>query len=192
MVLTSTPHARALALVALALTLGCIGARPPERLATATPIAVHVWLDGPESSAMTPPAAFVERLDAALRERNLVPVHAPSPLTSARDLVTTDRRLAAVLAAIPEPAHALLVEARVTFFSQISGRYRWDVDVRSTLAARASPADPATSRSDTIGVAAFLQYAHEGSPEALDFVARQVVSAIASLVDRHFEEPPAP
>ncbi|MCC6622360.1 MAG: hypothetical protein IT385_13945 [Deltaproteobacteria bacterium] len=190
MVLISARRLSPLALVlALALTAGlaaCIGARAPERLPTPTPIAVHVWLDGPDASGMTPPAAFVARLDAALGERNLVPAHPPSPLP-ARDLVTTDRRLAAVRAAVPEPAHALLVEARVTFFSQISGRYRWDVDVRATIATSAS-----SSRSDTIGVAAFLQYAHEGAPEALDFVARQVVSAVAALVDRHLEAAAAP
>jgi len=188
-VLKLSVRARAVALVLVlaALCAGCLGARSPERLAEETPIVVRVVLEGPEGGTLVPPPAFVERLDAALRARNLAPAWAPTSDPHGREPTTTEARLAALRAASPGPERALLVEARVTFFSQIAGRYRWDVDVRATITRRTAEPDPSATRSETLGVAAFLQYAHEREPAALDFVARQVVSAIAGLVDRHLE-----
>src|SRR5262249_28447781 len=69
-------------------------------------------------------------------------------------------------------------------FSQLSGRYRWDVDAKITIADRTRLAE---AMSSTVGVAAFLQYEHEREPEALMFVRRQVVDELGTLADKFFE-----
>lgn len=181
-----SPPARLAALTVLLLG-ACIGTRAPERLATPTPIAVHVWLDGHDGAREAPPRVFLERLDALLRERNLVPIDVALTGADVAGLRTTRGRLDALLATAPEPGHALLVEVRASFFSQLSGRYRWEVDMKATLAARA---DVALARVETAGVAAFLQYEHEREPDALAFVTRQLASSIGELVDQFFEGSP--
>lgn len=166
----------------LATAAGCIGERRPERAAEPTGVAAYIWLEGADGSAVAVPDAVRARVDGLLRERNLVPTELDDRALAARlaSLPTTEARLAALAAARPEP-WVLLVEARAAFFSQISGRYRWDVDARATLAARG---DLEHAQASTLGVAAFLQYDHEREPEALSFVRPQLAADLGALLDR--------
>lgn len=165
---------------------GCIGSRPPERLAEATPVATLVWLETADGAAADVPDDVVRRVEAELRERNLVPkVIAGPELEALRARVqsarTTEARLEALAAAAPDAPWVLLIEARAVFFSQLAGRYRWDVDVRATMARRD---DRDHAQASTVGVAAFLQYEHERESAALGFVRQQVVGDVVGLVDR--------
>ncbi|MFO0746063.1 MAG: hypothetical protein U1F43_10365 [Myxococcota bacterium] len=180
--------ARTLVACALAVALAgsaCIGARAPERLAQPTAIAAYVWLEGADGQPSDVPSAVGARIEGALRERNLVPQTLGDAALAARvaSLPTTAARLAARAAAAPDAPYVLLVEARAAFFSQLSGRYRWDVDARSTLAARD---DLEHAQASTVGVAAVLQYDHEREPDALAFVGQQLVGDLTTLVDRFF------
>jgi len=169
-----------LKLLPLALMLSaCIGSRAPEKLATATPITYAIWLETGDGEAAVP-SAFPPYVEGELGERNLVPTR----VTIADAPGTTQRRLEALARAAPDAPYLMIVEARATFFSQLSGRYRWDVDVRLTIADRTRLSD---AMSSTVGVAAFLQYEHEREPEALMFVRRQVVDEVGALVDKFFD-----
>lgn len=155
---------------------GCLATSPPQRLATATPIALQVQLEAADGRAVGVPASVVGELDALLAARNLQVVHA-QPHGEAR---TSEQRLAALVQASDTP-WVLLVEARARFFSQLSGRYRWEVEVRTSLVAREHPDAPQVS---DLSVAAFLSFEHEAEPDALAFVRRQLDDDIGALVDR--------
>ena len=116
-------------------------------------------------------------VEATLRARNLVPTRVSAPDLGTRR--STADRLAALRVAHASAAWVLLVEVRARFFSQLGGRYRWDVAVKTSLV----QGDGAPQVSD-LDVAAFLTFEHQREAEALDFVRRQLVSDVAALLDR--------
>lgn len=168
-------------LVGLSLVLlvtACLGTAPPTRLASPTPIAVLVHLERADGSKVAVPAAVVAELEAALSARNLVPRRTEDLDFGLQR--TTRARLEQVATASDAP-WVLLVEARVRFFSQLTGRYRWEVEVRSSVAPRERLGE---AQASDLAVAAFLQFEHEAEPEALAFVRRQLVADAVDLVDR--------
>jgi len=165
----------------LLLASGCIGTTPPQRLAVATPIVMHVQLESASGEPIAVPTVVTRELAAALAARNLQPSEAPeNALGSAR---TTAKRVVALLQATATGATpwVLLVEARARFFSQLSGRYRWEVELRTSLVPRD---DPAAVQTSDLSVAAFLSFEHEREADALLFVRRQLVDDVGALVDR--------
>jgi len=161
---------------------GCLGTTPPQRLATATPIALVVKLESAAGVAIEVPARVQHELAATLAARNLQAE--PVPVGAIGDVRTSQERVAALLRATAAAGTApwvLLVEARARFFSLLSGRYRWEVELRTSLVPRERP--DAMQVSD-LSVAAFLQFEHQGEAEALDFVRRQLIEDLAALVDR--------
>ena len=164
---------RAVMVLALALATACLGTSPPPRLATPTPVVLLVHLEGADGAPAAVPESVWQALLGELRARNLEPERvAEEVLGEAR---TTEARLAALARA---GAWVVLVEARARFFSQLSGRYRWEVEVRSSVVAPTGD-----SRSD-LSVAAFLPFEREREPEALDFVRRQVAEELGAVIDR--------
>lgn len=186
MVLTPSSRRRApprsawvLVLAACSLA-ACLASAAPSRLPEPTKIAVQLRLEGPDGAEVDAGPQLRELLTAELLRRNLVTMPLAVDLDQQR---TTSRRLEATVA---DPAGdgspwVLLIEARARFFSQLSGRYRWEVEVRTTLASRAAPAD---AQASDLSVAAFLQYEHEGAGDAIAFVRRQLVDDVLGLVDR--------
>ncbi len=158
----------------------CLGTQPPLRLGTATPIAVVIQLESAAGKGIGVPRAVVAGLEQELRARDLVPtwVDAAS-LGQAR---TSAERITLLSAASDAP-WVMLVEARARFFSQLSGRYRWDVELRTSLVQRGQ--DPQVS---DLSVAAFLSFEHEREAEALAFVRRQLEDDVTTLVDRVMRE----
>lgn len=178
MVLKVCPSRRSL-LLALALWCSaCLGTNPPMRLATSTPMAVLIHLERADGGPVTVPSAVVRDLAEALVARNIVP-RTPDAVDFFSQR-TTRARLEA-LAAKTDAPWVVLVEARARFFSQLTGRYRWEVEVRTSVAPRERLDEVQTSE---LEVAAFLQYQHESERDALAFVRRQLVSDVADLVER--------
>ncbi len=177
MVLTRVTGTALLASATLALA-ACLGTAPPRRLAEPTPIALVVHLESAGGEEREVPAAVGDALSRTLAARNLEVVAGPRAALAERR--ASDQRLEALIAATDAP-WVMLVEARARFFSQISGRYRWEVELRTSLVSRARATSPQVS---DLAVAAFLLFEHEAEPEALAFVRRQLVDDVGALVDR--------
>lgn len=163
-------------LVCAVMLSSCLGTQPPVRLATATPIAVVVSLEAAAGTSVAVPRAVTAGIDAQLTARGLVPTWMDAAGLS--DSRTSSERIAKLVSASDAP-WVLLVEARARFFSQLSGRYRWDVELRTSLVQRGH--DPQVS---DLSVAAFLSFEHEREGEALAFVRRQLEDDVGALIDR--------
>lgn len=156
------------------LALGCIARHEPIRAASPEPISVVPVLARLDSASI---ADAPERLDAALlaalTERNLQPtLVAPEryvdTFASRRD---TSRRLEALDLGGP----VLLVETEAAYYSLISGRYRWTVGVRLTLAP--------DGLTQTFDVPVFLQFQHEREADALAAATPVIARRVGELVD---------
>jgi hypothetical protein len=156
----------------------CLGTSPPKRLSVETPIALLVHLESASGEARPVPALVVRELAEALTARNFAV--ADAPVAALGDRRASDQRVQALLAATDAP-WVLLVEARARFFSQLAGRYRWEVEVRSSLVARDQSAG---AQASDLAVAAFLLFEHEAEAEALAFVRRQISDDVGALIDR--------
>ncbi len=169
----------------LGLTGACLGGVAPQRLAEPTPVAVLVTLEAADGRMLTPSISLTDALAGELAARNITPVAIEVGQLRERfkTLRTTEQRLAALAEAAPSAKAVVLVEASVTFFSRLSGRYRWEVDARTSVARREALGE--ALRSDA-GVAAFMQYEHEREEAALTFAKKQVLDDALQTVDRFF------
>lgn len=173
------------AILVLGLTGACLGGVAPQRLAEPTPVAVLVTLEAADGRMLTPSTSLTDALAGELAARNITPVAIEVGQLRERmkTLRTTEQRLAALAEAAPSAKAVVLVEASVTFFSRLSGRYRWEVDARTSVARREALGE--ALRSDA-GVAAFMQYEHEREEAALTFAKKQVLDDALQTVDRFF------
>jgi hypothetical protein len=69
----------------------------------------------------------------------------------------------------------LLVETETSFYSELSGRYRWNVHVVASI-------EPA-GVSESFDVPVFLQFAHEREAEAVSAAAPVIARRVGELVD---------
>ncbi|MFT7579585.1 MAG: glycosidase [Myxococcota bacterium] len=171
------------------LATGCITSPAVVSLNAPTPLAVAMVVDYPDGRAIeTLPTAVQDELAAALAQRNLVikPIDTRSLTQSFTRNKSSAQRLALLREATVEP-HILLIEARPSFFARVSGRYRWDVDVRVTISARHSDA-PAGLRQEQgdHSAPAFLQHDHQRGPEAIEAVRTTLIDRVLKTVDRYF------
>lgn len=173
------------AIVAAALTFvaaGCIKRNPPARLDKETPVAVAFVAD-PEGggAAQDVPLALKEAVVAELGRRNLRAEVVPfETLAEAYSRVrATPRRFEMLREATKAPL-MLLVETKPSFFSQISGRYRWVVATKLTGNVRAAQAEP-TNRTYEEGVV--LVFDHERGPEAIAHAAPRIAENAGTLFD---------
>lgn len=153
--------------------LGCVARHAPVQ-STGEAIDVVPVLASVEDAKI---ADAPERLDAAmlgaLKAHNLAP-----SLVSPDRYVTTfqkSRDTARRLDALALPGNVLLVETEVAYYSLLSGRYRWTVDVTLTL----SPA----GLTDTFEVPVFLEFQHEREAEALAAATPVITRHVDDLVD---------
>lgn len=167
-----------LALVALSLvSWSCMPKVPRQRLENATPILVGYIVDPTYSGApTTAPDKLKEVVTRALEERNLSVVEVP--LEVLKDQRITDTRRAALEAQQPDAPYTLLVELRVHFFSQLDGRYRWEVGTALTASKRGG----VTSK-DAFEVPVVLVYDHEKQRAAMNAASEDIAIRLASLMD---------
>lgn len=92
----------------------------------------------------------------------------------------TDRRIQAIKSQASNAQIILLAEISTEFYSPLSGRYRWDVNVNLTVY------DMVTNDtlSSKVSMPAVLMYAHENGDDAIQSVEGDIQRQIASLVDK--------
>ncbi len=164
--------------VALALLAGACMARSPRvRLNEPKPIAVAYLVDGDTGPATGAPDVLRRRVSEVLAQRNLEPqtAHLAHDLAEVRD---TSRRLD--LLAAGEAPFVMLVELRASFFSALSGRYRWTVHARLSVAER--NARSAATKVE-LELPAVLDFEHEREGEALASVAGVIAQRVGMLLD---------
>lgn len=166
---------RLLPLVLLAgLVAGCVKPVPVITAATAEPVAyAAVRTELGTADLVDAPDRLQDALHAALVERNLQPLRVEASSITGR---STGVRLESLGA----DGLRVLLEAEVTYFAQVAGRYRWTVDVTLTLA---DGADAPLTRQEQIPV--FLQFSHEKEDAALADATPSIERLVGEVLDDH-------
>jgi hypothetical protein len=164
-------------LVVLAGLSACLPRVPRQRLVERATIAVGYIVDpGYAGSPFAPPEALKARIKAELDAHNLEVVEVPLEVLAGQRL--TDARFEALRRAAGDAPFVLLVEQRVHFFSQLDGRYRWEV----ATALSAARADGASAR-DPFEIPVILMYDHEKEREAIASAASDIATRVGVLMD---------
>lgn len=176
---------RLAAFVLVALTTACLQPKPAPKLDAPTRVHSAVVLTHPDKADVdAAPDAVHDAIATSLTARNLLAQ--PADVASlaadfARKRATQDRlQLLSTRAAAAGEPFVLLTEATPRFYSLLSGRYRWDVDLRVTFAPTEA-LDQAHSRSWHL--TAMLDYAHQDEVDALVSSAPHIADRVARVVD---------
>ncbi len=162
------------------LLLGCLKQPAAVQAPEPQPVAVSALLVSVDDG-LTAPASdeVLARLSGVIQARNLTPrVIDAAPLAGR----PAQLRLDALSEAAPDAPLRLLVEASARFFSQMNGQYRWTVEVHLELVPAGQPERALTDRFE---VPVFLQFDHEGEPEALLGALPVVERRLGALLDSH-------
>lgn len=175
------------ALVLLLCLTACLPKVPLQRLATKTPVAIAYVVDPQHLGAVTTaPDAVKQAVAAVLAERNLEPQEVPVAALGGQRL--SDARLDALGQQPGDAPVVVLVEARAQFFSQLDGRYRWEVGVTLSALRRGG----AKAR-ETVELPVILQFDHEREAAAVSAAADEVAARLGTLLDGVLVQPvPAP
>lgn len=158
-------------------TLSCLPKVPRQRLENTTPIIVGYVVDPTYAGEVTTaPDRLKEALTRVLEERNLTVVEVPLEQLKAERI--TDTRRAALEAAQPDAPYSLLVELRVHFFSQLDGRYRWEVGTALSASKKGG-----VQTKDAFEIPVVLVYDHEKQRAAMNAAAGDISVRLASLID---------
>lgn len=179
MVLSRTSRTALLCLLALAAS-ACLQKRDTIKLNEPAGVAtafVVAFPDRPEVT--TAPDVVVTEVTEALGRRNLQVQPVELSDDFARKRATRDRLQ--LLAGQSESPFVLLVETTASYYSFINGRYRWDVDLKVTMAPREQLDE---ARSESYELAAFLEFDHQDHVEALEYSARTIAERTARVVDQ--------
>jgi len=166
--------------LSLLLLVGCL--KQPAAVQATTPEAVAVGavltsVDDGATAAFS--EAAMSRVSAVIQARNLSVRPVPPEHLQAQP--AGPYRLAALLQDAGDAPLRLLIEADARFFSQMNGQYRWTVELTLTL----SPSrEGATAQIDHVEVPVFLQYDHEGEPEALMAALPVLERRLGTLLDQ--------
>lgn len=164
-------------LVLIVTCLGCIPKVPRQRLAERAKVSVAYIVDpGYAGQPFTPPDALKKAINAELDDHNLEVVEVPLEAIVAQRL--TDSRFDALKKVSGDAPFVLLVEQRVHFFSQLDGRYRWEVATTLT----AGRADGAKA-SDPFEIPVILLFDHEKEREAIAAAASDISNRVGVLMD---------
>ena len=125
------------------------------------------------------PAALNTALASAVAARKLAPEvlfggDAAAAVGSAR---STEQRLSALAAGAPDKAK-LLIETTPSFYSELSGQYRWTVGVELSLVV-----PDGTHFDAEFSVPVFLHYAHEGQDDAVAQAAPVIARRTGEMLD---------
>lgn len=134
------------------------------------------------------PQGVKQRVAEALAKRNLQVQEVPYEQYAAEFAKVTEsqRRYATLTAQAPNAALYLLVETRVSFFGEVSGRFSWEVFVRTTAGRAHSALEPTATTQD---YSAALQYDQQRENDAQLEVSRQISGQAASLFDSFLASP---
>ncbi|MFT3709205.1 MAG: hypothetical protein QM817_16300 [Archangium sp.] len=164
-------------IVVLLVASACLPRIPRQRLSERAKIAVGYVVDPQYSgSAFAPPDALKDAIKKELDDHNLEIVDVPLETLTAQRL--TDARFEALKKAAGEAPFLLLVEQRVQFFSQIDGRYRWEVGTALTASRAAGPV-----AKDPFEIPVILMFDHEKEREAIAYSANDVSNRVGVLLD---------
>lgn len=166
-----------LVMVSVSCLLGCLPKVPRQRLAERAKVAVAYVVDpGYSGASYSPPEALQRAIRRELDEHNLEVVDVPLEALASQRL--TDARFEALRRTAPDASFFLLVEQRVHFFSQLDGRYRWEVAVALTASRR----DGAMAK-DPFEIPVILMYDHEKEREAIASAALDISNRVGLLMD---------
>ncbi|MEW5738734.1 MAG: alpha-amylase family glycosyl hydrolase [Myxococcota bacterium] len=156
---------------------GCLPKIPKQRLAERAKVAVVYVVDPSRAGeSWSPPDSFKKAVAAELDQRNLEVVELPLDALGGQRL--TDGRVEGLKKAAGDAPLLLLVEQKVTFFSQLDGRYRWEV---GTSVAAGRPGG--TMAKDAFEHPVVLLYDHEREKEAIAQSAQDVAGRVGALLD---------
>ena len=190
MVLARAGHGLGAAGFGLALLgVSCATGTAPVRLAQPTPIAAGFVLDFSDlRKPEVPPAGFVEGVGTALSDRNLLvkPVGPGEVFGSLRE---TGARMSHLATLAQGADFLLLCETRAAFFSQLNGKYKWQVFAKLSVA---RTAEPAKALSAEVEFPALLDFDHEREAEALLAVVKVLAYRAGQVADRVIATPAAP
>ncbi len=161
---------------------GCVSQTPTPQYAenlTFSMVYTHDDLSNLSSAAIS--AGIVSDLNTVLTDRNLkvsdVDFNAISAeLTAVRD---TQRRLQLLQKYATGSQFILLAEVSTEYYSTLSGRYRWNVDVHLSVRDISSR----QTLEDKFTLPAVLMYAHENGDDAIASVQVDIERRMGSLVD---------
>lgn len=155
---------------------GCMPRVPRQRLAAPAPLALGIVVDPDRSGELfSVPETLRDGLTAELREHNFDPQDVPLTAFGARRL--SEARLAALKDVTQTPWLAL-VELRARFFSQMEGRYRWEVSAKVTVTRREG-----AGASDTFVLPVMLSFEHEKEADALSAASADLATRLGALID---------
>jgi hypothetical protein len=166
----------------LLLAAGCVPKYQPVVLDTSRPIRVAFVFDHEEKPGVEGvPEDFAAGLLEVLTDRNLEPKRvATDDLSGAFERRrATAQRMEWLVDQGRGDELVLLVETRASFYSQISGRWRWTVSAKTTL----STGEGSFPLDETMEVPVFLEFGHENEPDAVDEAVGVVARRLGRLVD---------
>jgi len=180
--------------LALFLALGAVGclqrSAPPVLAPSGTVVAVAYVRDDVHKRGVVAdvPEAVKQRVAEVLAKRNLQVRVVPYAQTAVEFAKVTDSQLryATLMAQAPEARLYLLVETRVSYFSDVSGRFSWEVHVRTTAGRASASMEPSGTQQE---YGAALQFSHQREDEAQTEVARQIAGQAAGLFDSFLASP---
>lgn len=170
-----------IALAALALAAGCVKSQQIVKLSEKTPIAVAFVLDDDQQGLIGEvPQALKKEVGATLAERNLDLFEIPfasyaEVFTPVRD---SQRRLARLTNS--DAPLTLLVETKAIYFAQLSGRYRWTVSLKLSVARKDGSVEPLMSSTD---LSTFVDFEHQKEPAVIASIASDLARRVGALLD---------
>ena len=163
---------RAFMLVVVAWGLSCAPRVPMQQLSREEPLVLGLVADlAPGGRVPKAAPALAEEITRALSQRGLSTRLFEGDLSAMR---LTELR-ADALAGGPE-RWKLLVEVKARFFNQMTGRHRWNVSVRLSLAG------PANVTED-FEVPVYLDFENQREAEAIAVAASEVAARVGRLLD---------
>ena len=161
----------------------CVSQTPTPQYADNIDFAV-VYTHDDNTNLKSEPIAdnVASSLNSVLTERKLkvTPVVFQSIQAQFEAIRDTERRIQAIKSQAETSQIILLAEISTEFYSPLSGRYRWDVNVNLTVY------DLIThdSLSSHFSTPAVLMYAHENGDDAIVSVESEIQRQMGSLVDK--------
>ena len=167
----------------LMLLFACLPKQAPVQSISALPtdlVAVANLLESRE--VRDGPAALYGALEGLLQQRNLVPQRVEPAAWSAEftNRRSPGQRVLFLAERSTTERVVLLVDTTASFYSQMSGRYRWTVAVEAQV--RAAPTDK-NPLSVTFEVPVFLDFDHEREDAAIAAAVPVIQHRLASLLD---------
>ncbi|MFA5623537.1 MAG: alpha-amylase family glycosyl hydrolase [Bradymonadales bacterium] len=164
--------------------LSCIQhGQAPQYVSTLNFAAAYVYDDIQNQSCLPLLDSSIDTLHLAFSERNL----AASSIAMAtyEDEFSrrqdSDRRLQSMRTMAPKADVRVLVELRASFYSQLSGRYRWDVKAKISLLDAAGQ----VRLGDEFNLPAVLMFSHEKGDAAIDSVKEEIARRLGSTLDSY-------